>query len=234
MLYRLATKHPGTAATCFALLETTANDLLNRGPAKLHAVEHGMARDVGPAKLHDAPTNQKGTLKLLEPWFVGAVEKAAANTEHGLDSDTAHEAMLAVMCVFGHAVTACLMKLHPKLGAKLGMLLWADAKTVDRMRIKWEREHGRDFGALLDFIRFSLNSPDQAAQEKFIALVQKSKFAIRRIKSTHSDPAAQVKQCLVNLELKPGIKFGELLTKEVLATAGDAAKKANIGISNGE
>ena len=143
-----------------------------------------------------------------------------------------------MLCVFGHVVTACLKKTHPELGAKLGMLLWADAKTVDRMRIKWGKEHGRDFGALLDFIRFSLTSPDQAAQEKFLAPMlprkngrSKSTFSVRRIKSTHSDPTAQVKQCLVNLEWSPGIRFGKLLTKEALATAVDSAMEANLGIA---
>ena len=146
--------------------------------------------------------------------------------------------MLAVLCVLGHVTTAHLKKAHPKLGAKLGSLLWAGAKTADRMRIKWRTEYGRDFGALLDFVRFSLTSPDQAAQEKFLAPMlpgkdgkSKSKFTVRRIKSTHSDPKAQVKQCLVNLEWNPGIKFGKLLPKKALAAAANAAKNGNPGIS---
>ena len=160
----LATKDPETAATCFAVLKIAADDLINRGPAQLHAhaVEHGLARDIGPSKLRDAPTSQTGVLELLEPWFVDAVSVTSSPSPCSAD-----EVMLAVLCVFGHVVTAYLVETCPELGAKLGTLLWADAKTVDRMRIKWMSEYGRDFGALLDFVRFSLTCPDQATQEMF-------------------------------------------------------------------
>ena len=236
--YSLATAQPETAAACFAAIEATADQLLDRGPATLHAhaVKHSMARDIGPAELHDAPTTQQGLLELLEPWF-GKVVKAALDAA-GVDDVTTDEAMLAVLCVFGHVVTAHLKKTNPKLAAKLGFLLWADAKTADRMRIKWLSEYARDFGALLDFVRFSLTCPDQAAQEKFLAPMlpgkngkSKSKFTARRIKSTHSDAAAQVKQCLVNLEWNPGMTFGKLLSKNALAAAFEAAPKANLGVS---
>ena len=236
--YGLATAQPETAAACFATIEAIADQLLDRGPATLHAhaIKHGMARDIGPAELHDAPTTQQGVLELLEPWFADEIK--AALDAAGVDDVTTDEAMLAVLCVFGHVVTAHLKKTHPKLAAKLGLLLWADAKTADRMRIKWLTEYARHFGGLLDFVRFSLTCPDQTAQEKFLAPMlprkngkSKSKFTVRRVKSTHADRKAQVKQCLVNLEWAPGMKFGKLLTKNALAAAFEAAPKANLGMS---
>ena len=223
-------------AALFVRLKTTALDLLNRRPASLHAyaAEHGMARDVGPAELHDTLTNQRGVLELLKPWIRQEAVTAAAAFD-GVDPD---EVMLCVLCMLGHAATTRLQVSCPELGAKQGRLLWADPKTVDRMRIKWKTEYGRDLGALLDFIRFSLTSPDQAAQEQFLAPMlpdkrgdSKSEFVVRRIKSTHSDRAAQVKQCLVNLEWRPGITFGELLANGALAAAAAASRATNAGVS---
>jgi len=233
--HRFAVDHPSDAARRFKPLKAAADKLLNRSPSQLHAhaVEVGAAVDIGPRKLHNASASQRGVLAVLEPWFAEEVQ-AGANRNHGLaDVSDPHEIMLALLCVVGHVMTAHLKKAHPTLGAKFGSLLWADAKTINRMRIKWKLEHGGDFGALLDFVRFSLTSPDQAAQNAFLAAMQapESKFAIRRIKSTHSDPSAQVKQCLVNLEWAPGLTFGELMTAKSSSMAIDAAGEANQGVS---
>ena len=269
------------AARLFAQLKAEADDLLNHGPAALHAhaVERGFAADVGPPALHNADANQAGVLELVAPWLVKEARKVARchwcdeekpwavnveAAEHGFRNDRGllghrelvpavrkfdslssdpymidpacvdpDEVVLAAMCMLGHAATACLRRTHPALGAAFGSLLWADAKTFDRMRIKWKSEYASRFKLLLDFIRFSLTSPDQAAQEAFLASTREpgSAFAVRRIKSTHSDPTAQIKQCLVNLEWKPGMTFDELLAKKALAAAVDAAKKANPGVS---
>ena len=61
-------------------------------------------------------------------------------------------------CVLATVLTNKLKSAHPVLGAKFGELKWADAKTFDRMLIKWKSEYDGDFAALLDFVRFSLTT----------------------------------------------------------------------------
>ena len=257
--YRVATGHPD-AARLFKQLKAEADGLLNRSPAALHAhaVERGFAADIGTPALRNADASQAGVLELVAPWLVREAQKVARNHKRDVEAKqethVTHlfirlmrdpymvdpacvdpgEVVLAAMCVLGHAATACLRRTHPALGAAFGSLLWADAKTFDRMRIKWKSEYAGRFELLLDFIRFSLTSPDQAAQEAFLASTREpgSAFAVRRIKSTHSDPAAQIKQCLVNLEWDPGMTFDELLAGDgALGTAMDAARQANPGVS---